>query len=165
MRISHETIYHQIYDDAIKGGKLYKHLRRQHKKRRKQRRYGSGRGMIPGRIGISERPEIVDTRERFGNWEGDTPEGAKGTGGIASHVERKSRYLVVAKLPDKTSNTMTTQSIKAFWCILKTMRKTLTVDNGREFSRFKQLEENTGLTIYLADPYPAWQRGSNKNTN
>ena len=165
MRVSHETIYLWIYSDAINGGNLYTHLRRLHKKRRKQRHYGSCRGLIPGRVSISERPEAVETRERFGDWEGDTVEGAKGSGGIASHVERKSRYLVAAKLSDKTANTMTIASIKAFKRIPKVMRKTLTVDNGKEFSQFKQLEEKTGFCIYFADPYSAWQRGSNENTN
>ena len=165
MRINTETIYQWIYLDAGQGGDLYTHLRRRHKKRRKQKRYGSGRGLIAGRVSISERPTIVDQRERFGDWEGDTVEGAKGSGGIASHVERKSRYLIAAKLPDKTASTLTSESIKAFWRVPKVMRKTLTVDNGKEFSLFKQLEEKTGLTIYFADPYAAWQRGLNENTN
>lgn len=165
MRISPEAIYQWVYSDAIQGGDLYTHLRRHHKKRRKQRRYGSGRGLIPGRVGISERPEVVDTRQRFGDWEGDTVEGTKGTGGIASHVERKSRYLLAAKLPDKTAKTMTTKSAKAFKQVPTLMRKTLTVDNGKEFSQFKQLEHKTGLRIYFADPYSAWQRGCNENTN
>jgi len=86
MRVCHETIYQWIYSDAMNGGDLYTHLRRYHKRRRKQRRYGSGRGLIPGRVSISERPEAVDNRKRFGDWEGDTVEGAKGNGGIASHV-------------------------------------------------------------------------------
>lgn len=165
MRISHETIYQWIYTDAINGGDLYTHLRRLHKKRRKQRHYGSGRGLIPGRVSIRKRLEAVDSRQRFGDWEGDSVEGAKGTGGIASHVERKSRYLIAAKLPDKTANTMTIASARAFQRIPKNMRKTLTVDNGKEFSLFKELEDKTDLCIYFADPYSAWQRGSNENTN
>ncbi|MBU4289292.1 MAG: IS30 family transposase [Proteobacteria bacterium] len=165
MRVSHETIYLWIYSDAINGGNLHTHLRRFHKKRRKQRHYGSCRGLIPGRVSISERPEAVETRERFGDWEGDTVEGAKGSGGIASHVERKSRYLIATKLSDKTANTMTNASIKAFQRIPKKIRKTLTLDNGKEFSQFKQLEKKTGLCVYFADPYSSWQRGSNENTN
>ena len=165
MRISHETIYQWIYSDAISGGNLYTHLRRCHKRRRKQRRYGSLRGLIPGRIGICQRPQAVDKRSRFGDWEADSLEGAKGTGAIASHVERKSRYLVAAKLCDKTAKTMNIASAKAFQRIPKLLRKTLTVDNGKEFSRFKQLEHKTGFCIYFADPYSAWQRGCNENTN
>jgi IS30 family transposase len=165
MRISHETIYQWIYADAVDGGDLYTHLRRHHKKRRKQRRYGSLRGLIPGRVSISQRPQAVDHRARFGDWEGDTLEGAKGSGAIATHVERKSRYLVAAKLCDKAANTMTTASARAFVRIPKPMRKTLTVDNGKEFAQFKQLEKITGFSIYFADPYSAWQRGCNENTN
>lgn len=165
MRVSHETIYRWIYLDATVGGTLYHHLRRRRKKRRKQKRYGSGRRFIPGRVSISERPAIVETRERFGDWEGDTIEGKKSTGYMATHVERKSRYLIAAKLVDKKARSLTLKSIKAFWRIPKKMRKTLTVDNGKEFARFKELEDKTGLTVYFADPYSAWQRGTNENTN
>lgn len=165
MRISHETIYRWIYTDAINAGKLYTHLRRHHMKRRKQRRYGSLRGLIPGRVSISQRPQAVGNRARFGDWEGDPLEGAKGAGAIASHVERKSRYLLAVKLTNKAAETMTTASARAFLRIPKSMRKTLTVDNGKEFAQFKQLAEKTGLSIYFADPYSAWQRGCNENTN
>jgi IS30 family transposase len=165
MRISHEAIYRWIYTDAVNDGNLYTHLRRCHKKRRKQRRYGSLRGLIPGRISIRQRPIAVDHRLRFGDWEADSLEGAKGSGAIATHVERKSRFLVAAKLCDKAANTMTIASASAFESIPKKMRKTLTVDNGKEFAQFKQLEKMTGFCIYFADPYSAWQRGCNENTN
>ena len=165
MRISHETIYRWIYLDSRRGGDLYSHLRRRHKKRRRQTQYGSGRRFIPGRISISERPAIVEARERYGDWEGDSVEGAKGTGAFATHVERKSRYLLAAKLSDKKAETMTQASTKAFHRVPKAFRKTLTLDNGKEFSKFKELEQRTGLTVYFADPYAAWQRGTNENTN
>ena len=165
MRISHESIYHWIYLEARGGGTLYQHLRRKRKKRRRQNRYGSGRRFIPGRVSISQRPAIVETRERFGDWEGDTIEGKKSTGYMATHVERKSRYVMAAKLTRKTAESLTLQSIKAFRRIPKKMRKTLTVDNGKEFSYFKEIEKKTGLSVYFADPYSAWQRGTNENTN
>ncbi len=165
MRLSHETIYRWIYLDAKGGGTLYHHLRRRRKKRRRQNRYGSGRRFILGRVSISERPSIVETRERFGDWEGDTIEGKKSTGYMATHVERKSRYLIAAKLDNKKAESLTLQSVKAFCSIPKKIRKTLTVDNGKEFSQFKEIENKTGLTVYFADPYSAWQRGTNENTN
>ena len=165
MRVSHETIYRWIYLDATEAGILYHHLRRRRKKRRRQKRYGSGGRFIPGRASISERPAIVETRERFGDWEGDTVEGKRSTGYFATHVQRKSRYLIAAKLIDKKAESLTSKRIKAFWRIPKKMRKTLTVDNGKEFARFKKLEDKTGLTVYFADPYSAWQRGTNENTN
>ena len=120
---------------------------------------------MPGRVSISERPAIVETRERFGDREGDTIEDKKSSGYVATHVERKSRYLLAAKLANKKAESLTTQSTKAFWRIPKKMRQILTVDNGKEFSRFKELEDKTGLTVYFADPYSAWQRGTNENTN
>ena len=101
MRVSIETVYRWVYREAGLGGQLFSDLCRSHKKRRRQRRYGTGRGLIPGRISINERPGLVATRQRFGNWEGDTVEGAKGSGHITTHVERNSRYLLAAMLYEK----------------------------------------------------------------
>ena len=165
MRICHETIYRWIYRDSLNKGDLHGHLRRRHKYRRRQKRYGSGRRFIPGRISISLRPSIVSTRERMGDWEGDTLEGGKGTGYLATHVERRCRYLLAAKLADKKASTMTAQSIALFTRMPRRLRYTLTVDNGKEFSQFKEIEAKTGLSVYFADPYAAWQRGTNENTN
>jgi len=165
MRMSTEGIYRWMYEDTIAGGDLYKHLRRCHKKRKKQRKYGSLRGLIPNRISIHERPEAVDLRNRTGDWEGDTVEGCKGSGGVATHVERSSRYLIAARLIDKTANIFTSQSIKAFRVVPHAFRHTLTLDNGKENARFQTLEKKTGLTVFFADPYSSWQRGLNENTN
>jgi len=156
---SPEIIAEKLKFEYMESGTLYHHLRRRRK------RYGSGRRFIPGRVSISKRPAIVETRERFGDREGDTVEGKRSTGYIATHVERKSRYLLAAKFANKKAESLTIQSTKAFWRIPKKMRKTLTVDNGKEFARFKELEDKTGLNVYFADPYSAWQRGTNENTN
>src|SRR5271170_7330915 len=131
MRVSAETIYQWIYRDAGDGGDLFTHLRRRHRRRRKQGRYGTARGLIPGRVGIAERPAVVSCRARIGDWEGDTLEGARGKGGIASLVERKSRYLLAAPLADKSAATLTSQAIGAFRRLPRRARKTLTVDNGK----------------------------------
>ena len=164
MRVSHETIYRWVYLDAIVDGRLYLNLRRRHKKRRRQKRYGKGRRFADLKC-ITQRPGIVETRERFGDWEGDTIEGKKSSGHIATIVERKSRYLLAAKLANKQAATLTDQGIKSFVSIPRKMRKTLTVDNGSEFAQFKKFEEKTGLDIYFAKPYSPWQRGANENTN
>lgn len=165
MRISHETIYRWVYLDSSVDGTLYLHLRRKRKKRRKQRRYGTGRRFLADRVGIDQRPEVVASRQRFGDWEGDTVQGKPGTGCIATMVERKSRYLVAAKLEDKKAATLTEKCVKAFGPIPRVMRQTLTVDNGSEFANFKELGKKTRLTVYFADPYAAWQRGANENSN
>lgn len=165
MRVSPETIYQWIYRDAAAGGALFERLRRRHKRRRKQGGYGTGRGLIRGRVSITERPAIVDRRARFGDWEGDTLEGARGKGGIASLVERKCRYLVAAPLSDKSAHTMAAEASRALTPVPRLLRKTLTVDNGKEFAGFKTIEQRTGMNVYFADPYSAWQRGCNENTN
>lgn len=125
MRISHETIYRWVYLDGSVGGTLYQHLRRRHKKRRKQRRYGSGNRFKADRVSIQQRPQVVATRRRFGDWEGDTVQGKPGTGGMATLVERKSRYLVAAKLKDKKAATLTEKCVKAFGPIPRRMRQNL----------------------------------------
>ncbi len=165
MHVSTETIYRWIYRDATQGGSLFKTLRHGHRRRRRQCRYGTGRGLLAGRVSIHDRPDCVATRQRFGDWEGDTVEGRKGSGHIATHVERKSRYLIAAKLSDKSAAVTEKAVTGAYHRIPKSLRKTLTLDNGKEFARFKQIERDTGLQIYFADPYAAWQRGANENTN
>lgn len=165
MRISTEGIYRWLYEDATAGGELHKHLRRCHKKRKKQRKYGSLRGLIPNRVSIHARPPEIDLRNRVGDWEGDTVEGRKGSGGLATHVERASRYLIATHLSDKTAETFTTRSIKAFKPVPRALRHTLTLDNGKENARFKTLEDKTGLTVFFADPYSPWQRPTNENSN
>ncbi|MDT8334598.1 MAG: IS30 family transposase [Desulfurivibrionaceae bacterium] len=149
--------------EATVTGVLYHNLRRGRKKRRRQKRYGKGY-RFAGRKCITQRPEVVDGRQRYGDWEGDTIEGKKSSGYIATVVERKSRYLLATKLDNKMAATLTAQGTKAFRSIPREMRKTLTVDNGSEFADFKKFEENTGLDIYFAKPYSPGQRGANENT-
>lgn len=165
MRVSIETIYRWVYRDAHQGGQLFTCLCRCHRKRRRQHRTGTGRGLIPGRVSIDERPDMVATRQRYGDWEGDTVEGAKGSGNITTHIERKSRYLIAAKLTNKTAAETAAAVTAAFRRVPKALRHTLTLDNGKEFARFRDIEQGTGLAVYFADPYSAWQRGANENMN
>jgi IS30 family transposase len=165
MRVSHEAIYRWLYLDAKAGGELYQCLRFQHKRRRKQRRYGSLRGLIPGRVSISERPAIVEQRARFGDWEGDTVYGRRTRDCLLTQVERKSRYLMAAKISDRQARTVAQCYIEQFAALPLSWRQTLTLDNGKEFCAFSQVEQHTGLSVFFADPYCAWQRGCNENSN
>jgi len=165
MRISPEMIYQWIYKDAEQGGTLYKYLVRTHKKRRKQRRYGSLRGCIPNRVDISKRPGIVDKRSRYGDWEGDTMVGHRHQGRLVTHVERKSRYLLTGKAFDGTASSFNNVSLALFRQVPGKYLKTLTLDNGSENSQFKQLEDELSLNVYFAKPYASWERGTNENTN
>ena len=164
MQVSHETIYQWILADAKRGGDLYVSLVRHHKNRLRQRR-SCKRRLFEGRVSICKRPKIVGDKTRFGDWESDTMEGGKSKGGLATHVERKSRFLVAGKVINKRSDTFMQTSIKLFKCIKPKFIKTFTVDNGSEFSKFKMLESTTAGKVYFADPYAPWQRGLNENTN
>ena len=107
----------------------------------------------------------MEDKVRFGDWESDTMEGAKPKGGLVTHTERKSRYLVVGKFENKKSDTFMRTSIELFKKINPTLIKTFTVDNGSEFARIKDLENATVSHVYFTDPYSPWQRGLNENTN
>ena len=165
MRVSIETLYRWVYLDARMGGLLYKHLRRRHKWRRRQRRYGSGRRFIADRVGIEQRPAVVSERTRFGDWEGDTLAGKRNRSQVATHVERKSRYLLAGKLEDRKADTFADRAVALLRTVPEPLRHTLTLDNGSECARFSKIEDATGLKVYFAAPYAAWQRGANENTN
>jgi len=162
MNISHETVYRHVYADKDCGGKLFMHLRSQ-KKRRK--RYASGRqrrGQIPNRRSIYERPAVVDLRLEVGHWEGDMVIGARHKQAIVTLVERKSGYAKLFKVPNKTAELVSAAMIKS----LKPfdgLVDTITLDNGKEFADHQRIDLELGSTIYFADPFASWQRGTNEN--
>ena len=128
--MSHERIYQHIYADKRTDGTLWQHLRCQ-KKRRKRAGGRDRRGLIPNRVSIDERPEIVDQRKRLGDWEGDTIIGAGHKGAVLTLVERKSGYTLMGQLPQKEAQRVAQQTVR----LLKPMPiKSLTVDNGKEFA-------------------------------
>ena len=164
MNISHETVYRHVYADKDCGGKLFMHLRSQ-KKRRK--RYASGRqrrGQIPNRRSIHERPAVVDLRLEVGHWEGDTVIGARHKQAIVTLVERKSGYAKLFKVSNKTAELVSAamiESLKPFDGLVDT----ITLDNGKEFADHQKVDLELGSTIYFADPFASWQRGTNENFN
>ena len=165
MRFSHEGIYQWIYNQSKVDKPYYEYLRRGRKKRRRQVGYGAGRGLIPDRRSIHKRPTCVDLVKRFGDWEGDTILGKQGTGAIVTMVERKSLYLLAGKLESKSAEPLSTLSNRKFEKLPSKLKRTLTVDNGKEFADFKSIEKQSRLTVYFADPYASWQRGCNENIN
>lgn len=165
LAISHETIYRYIWADKRAGGTLHQHLRGARKQRRK--RYGryDSRGRLAGKRWITERPPIVETRQELGHWEADTMLGASQAGPcVFSMVERKSGYLLLGQLAQRTSafvNARARQLIRAQGQPVHT----ITVDNGTEFHEYAKLEAATGARFYFATPHHAWERGTNENTN
>lgn len=163
--ISHETIYQRILEDKNDGGTLYTHLRC---KKKRKKRYGSAkstRGAIPNRVDIDQRPAIVESRTRVGDWEGDTIIGSH-TGGavITSMVERKSRYTCLTKAKNKTT-TAVINSITNQMLSIAALIHTVTLDNGKEFSQHEVMANLLNTNIFFATPYHSWERGLNENTN
>ena len=162
--ISHETIYKYVWWDKATGGTLYKYLRQASKKRRKRYRAYNSRGVLAGKRHISERPEVIDKRERIGDWEIDTVMGSGDKHCIVTLVERKTGYTLIGKLRNKTKEELN-------WVTRKMIRAheekvlTITADNGTEFHGYSDLEHDTGVTFYFATPYHSWERGTNENTN
>jgi IS30 family transposase len=165
MRISHQSIYTWIWLDKAAGGSWYKHLRWSRKKRRKK--YGSQlhKLKIRDRVSITRRPQVVDDRRRYGDWEGDTMQGKDRQGYLLTQVERKSGYLLIRKLSNCNSADVNRAAVDSLNHIPERYLKTMTFDNGSEFYNFRVIQQRTGLNVYFAQPYCSWQRGTNENTN
>ena len=114
---------------------------------------------------IDERPAIVERRGRMGDFEGDTLMGRDKRVRIVSFVDRRSGYLIAFLLPKMNAELLSSLSLKYLRRIPKRKRKTITLDNGTEFSDWECLEKKSDMTIYFAYPYHAWERGTNENTN
>lgn len=165
LAISHETIYRYIWTDKQAGGTLHRHLRGARKQRRK--RYGryDSRGRLAGKRSITERPAVVETRAELGHWEADTMLGASQAGPcVFSMVERKSGYLLLGQLDQRTSAFVNARARQLIGAQPQPVQ-TITVDNGTEFHEYARLERVTGTRFYFATPHHAWERGTNENTN
>ena len=163
-KLHHETIYRMLLQDKCDGGTLYKHLRHLHKSHRK--RYGSYecRGRIKNAVSIEQRPELVNTRSRIGDWEGDTVIGKNKKSAIYTLVERKSLYTIIVKLNGKNATELADKTIKALEPISNKIH-TITYDNGLEFAEHERMAKALDADIYFAHPYSSWERGINENTN
>ena len=102
IKLSHERIYQMIWQDKRDGDDLWRSLRRRGKRYNKRGGKNAGRGLIPDRIDISERPNIVARKARLGDWEGDTVVSAGHKGGLLTLVERKTQLAKIIKLPRAT---------------------------------------------------------------
>ena len=161
--VSHETIYLHIYRDKQEGGRLYTNLRRQHKYRKRIHKYCNRKGW-EARRPIAERPGVVETRSRIGDWEADTIIGREKKGGILSLVERRSRFCLLKKVTTKSADAVA-NAICAKLLPHRDKVLTITSDNGIEFTRHQTIALSLGADFFFADPYSSWQRGTNENTN
>lgn len=162
--ITAETIYRWIYQKEQLEEGWFEYLRRKQKKRRKQKGRKVHRAAIPDRVSIHLRPEKVNQRLEFGHWEGDTVEGKGHKDGVHTEMERISRKYAGSKVSAINSEQTIKVQKKIFAKIIKAARKSTTVDNGRENHLHSELRK-MGMNTYFADPYSAWQRGSNEHGN
>jgi len=160
-KVSFKTIYKWIYD-----GKLYtadvKQLRQKGKRRKAEKR-----GKFSMGTPISERPKEVKARETFGHWELDSMVSSRGEskGCFATFVERKSRLYTAFKTSDRTSESMKKAITQLYHILPEGAFKTGTTDRGKEFACWQTVKDELNLTLYFADAYSSWQRGSNENSN
>lgn len=162
LSVSHEWIYRYISQDKQAGGKLYKSLRQGHKRYRRGK--NTKRPVIPNRIGIEDRPAIVNDKSRLGDWEIDTVLGKHGTGAIVTIAERKSKLYILKKVPAKTAKDVAHAVVNMLWRYRKYVH-TITADNGSEFCDHAFFASKLKAQVYFARPYASWERGLNENFN
>jgi len=162
--LSHETIYQYIYHNQRSGGKLYKYLRHKNKKYTKRSDQYKSRGQIKGRISIDDRPAIVETKKRVGDWEIDLIIGKNHHQAIVTIVDRCSKFTLMKKVQSKKAEDVTKATIELMQPI-KSHTHTITSDNGKEFSYHKEISQALETGFYFAHPYRSCERGLNEHTN
>ncbi len=163
--LCHETIYQHVLKDKREGGVLHLNLRHHAKTYRK--RYGGRTGSvkgIPNRVDIDERPEVVNQRERLGDWEADTMIGKGHQGVLVTLDERTTKLRLAFPVANKTAEAVT-QGLLTVLSDFKTWVHTITFDNGKEFAKHEHIAQTLACETYFAKPYHSWERGQNENAN
>ncbi len=167
-RVSHETIYRSLFIQTrgVLKKELQKHLRttRSIRRSRHATMKRSGLGQIRDAVSIRDRPAEVEDRAVPGHWEGDLIAGS-GNSFIATLVERKTRYVMLAKVSNKDSHSVIQALIKQARKMPKEVYRSLTWDRGCEMAGHKSFTLATNIDVFLCEPHSPWQRGTNENTN
>ena len=163
--ISHESIYRFI-DAQIRRTKDYRwrhYLPRGKTKRGwRGRKGGSSVDHIEGRVAIDQRPNYINKRRQPGHWEADLMLFAKYGQAILVTHERRSRLLVLARQPNKAAEPVATKLTDLFGSLPKTLRRTITFDNGTEFAYHQRLHQ-LSMRTFFCDPHAPWQKGGIEN--
>jgi IS30 family transposase len=167
-QVSHETIYRSLFVQArgVLKKDLQQHLRsgRAIRRSRHATGKGDGRGSLTDLMSIRERPASVEDRAVPGHWEGDLLCGSSNSY-IVTLVERHSRYVLLAKIANRDSETVISALIDQAKRLPDELRRSLTWDRGKEMAQHKRFTLATDVAVYFCDPQSPWQRGSNENTN
>jgi IS30 family transposase len=167
MTISHEAIYQHIYAhrQASLNKKLIALLPYHKSSRKRANAYSKRKTRIKNQISIEQRPLHIENRKEVGHWEGDLVIGKGQKSAIGTNVERKTRYVIISKLKDRKSKTVTNEFYRDLKPLPKKLKKTMTYDNGMEMAQHESFTNKTGMIVYFAHPYSSWERGTNENTN
>ena len=159
---SFKTIYRWLYEGYICKGNVNV-LR---KKGKTRKRLGNGGRFTTGKS-IRKRDKSIYKRKEFGHWEVDTVVSGRGKtkACFATIAERKTRYYIAIKIPNRTGEEMAKALIAELSKLPKEAVKTITCDRGSEFSEWREIENRLNCNMYFADPYCAWQKGTNENLN
>ena len=161
--LSTTTIYRAIHAGVLP--KTWRAYCRILCRKNRKKKPNDARGKIPNAVSIRERPEAANDRSEFGHWESDTVLGKRNTGCFGTHVERKSGFLIAFKIPDRKDDVFNKKTVALFEGVPAWLKRSFTVDHGKEFLSHEDLSQKTGMSVYFCDPYSPWQRGSNENTN
>jgi len=167
-QVSHETIYRSLFIQARGALKkeLLGHLRRKRGMRRSRHhtQKTADHGRISNAVSIRERPVEAEDRAVPGHWEGDLLFGSNNSQ-IATLVERHTRYVMLARVESKDTETVIDALIKQAHKLPREVYKSLTWDRGKEMADHQRFSLDTDIKVYFCDPQSPWQRGSNENTN
>ena len=153
--VSRQTIYNWINTRAVEWKPLL----------RRGGRPPETRGKLAGCVRIDGRPDVINRRRRYGDWEGDTIIGKGRRNAVVTLVERKSGYLRAGRVDDLRAATTTNVTRRRMKDLPAPLRRSVTFDNGKEFADHARISRTLGLAVYFALPYRSWQRGTNENTN
>lgn len=162
--ISHQWIYHMVWEDKRRRGKLCKNLRSKGKPYKKRHVTRGIPGQPRNKKDIDQRPAIVEKRERFGDLEIDTVLGKGKKSALVTINDRATGMLKMGIVRQKSAELVTTKTIELLrpW---KEKLYTITSDNGAEFAKHEHIALELKIDFYFAKPYHSWQRGSNENLN
>jgi len=164
VNISLVRIYQYIEEDKLSGGDLHTHLRFYHTGHRRAKYGAKYKGQIKDRVSISQRPEVVDDKTRIGDLETDTIVGANQKGAITTVVDRVSMFVKISIPTTKKASAVEAETIRLL-TPFKDKIKTITSDNGFEFSNHKNVSKALDCDYYFCHPYSSWERGLNEYIN
>lgn len=162
LSIHPETVYRYIYHPNNRREELWRYLTYKRKKRQKQfGRVKRRENRINNAISIEQRPKEVERRNEYGHWETDLMEGPRASKhALLVNIERKTRYIKIARIPNKKAHTNTQNLIR----LMKRYNpKTITADNGLENSNHQQISMKLNTDFFFCHPYSSWEKGSVEN--